>query len=145
MNLNQIKKYLKGWFGSSPFINTVVVSTKDDFTAINVINYPVVHLEYVNNQTSTYYNNYTFIITVADIQNDNHANKNIDDIQNDTQLVAQDFIDFHSENNDVFELDENINIQVFEESHIDRTAGVTFAVRLSVYRDKNICVIPTKN
>ncbi|WP_313235730.1 hypothetical protein [Sphingobacterium multivorum] len=144
MTLNQIKKYLRGWFESNPFINDVVVSTKDDFTVIDTLNYPVAHIEYVNNQTTTYYNNYTFIFTIADIQNSAFEFNNIDEIQNNCNLIAQDFIDFHSENIEVFEMDENISINPFEEANTDRTAGVTFAARLSVFREKNTCVIPQK-
>jgi len=143
MNLNQIKNYLKKWFKKSPFVNTVIVSAKDDFAGVRDVNYPVVHLEYVNSQTNSNYNVYVFSITVADIQNNRIVNRNIDDIQNDCQLIAQDFIDYHSENIDQFEFDENIQIIPFEETNPDRTAGVTFAVRLSVFREKNICIIPT--
>lgn len=145
MNLNQVKKYLKDWFTANPFINTVIVSTKDDFSEVNNVNYPVTHIEYLSNQTNTHYNNYSFIITIADIQNSKLKYNNIEEIQNNCNLIAQDFIDFHSENNEYFEFDENIMINIFEESHIDRTAGVTFAVRLSVFREKNTCVIPTKD
>ena len=143
-SLNNLKKYIKGWFNSNPFINTVVVSSKNDFNSINDINYPVVHVEYVNTSTNPTYNVYTFSFSIADIQNNKIEYKNVDDIHNDTQLVAQDFIDFHSIN-DVFEIDENIQIVPFVEENTDRTAGVTFAVRISIFRDKNTCIIPTIN
>lgn len=142
MNLNQIKNYLKKWFESNPFLNTVIVSTKDDYTAVRDVNYPVAHIEYVNNQTNSNYNNYVFSISIADIQNQKLEHYNTDEIQNNCQLIAQDFIDFHSENIDVFEMDENVSINIFEEENPDRTAGVTFAVRLAVHRDINVCTLP---
>lgn len=145
MNLNKIKKYLKGWFEESPFINTVEVSTKDDFAEINNINYPVVHIEYLNTSTSSAFSTYTFIITIADIQNSKIKHNNIDEIHNDCQLIAQDFIDFHSAEFTDFELDENIQITPFEEANTDRTAGVTFAVRLNVHREKDTCIQPNKH
>lgn len=142
MTLNNLKKYLKNWFTSSPFINTVVVSTKDDFNELNNIDYPVAHIEYLNSNTNVNYIYYTFVITIADIQNDKHNGKNVDEIHNDATLIAQDFIDFHSENNDLFELDENVQISPFEEERGDRTAGVTMAVRIPIFRDINTCNIP---
>lgn len=142
MNLNQIKKYLKGWFSNHPFLNTVIVSTKDDFVEIRNINYPVAHIEYINNNTSTTYNNYVFSISIADIQNNKLHHRNVDEIHNSTNLIAQDFIDFHSEVFEDFEIDENIQINPFEESNPDRTAGVTFAIRISSIREKNTCIIP---
>lgn len=142
MTLNNLKKYLSNWFKSSPFITTVVVSTKDDFNELNNIDYPVCHIEYLNSNTNVNYINYTFVITIADIQNDKHNLKNVDEIHNDCNLIAQDFIDFHSENNDLFELDENVQITPFREERGDRTAGITMAVRIPIFRDVNICNIP---
>lgn len=144
MTLNQIKKYLKGWFSNSPFINTIVVSSKNDFHAIRDVNYPVCHIEYISNSTNTNYNNYNFVVTIADIQNNKLEHRNTDEIHNDTNLVAQDFIDYHSENIDKFEMDENIQINPFVDDNGDRTSGVTFAIRLAVYREKNTCIIPSK-
>lgn len=142
MTLNQLKQYLKGWFDSSPFINSVIVSTKDDFNEIRNIDYPVCHIEYLNSNTNINYINYTFVITLADIQNDKHNHKNVDEIHNDATLIAQDFIDYHSENYELFELDENVQITPFEETTADRTAGITMAVRISIFRDVNTCIIP---
>ncbi|WP_185216296.1 hypothetical protein [Sphingobacterium mizutaii] len=142
MTLNQLKQYLKGWFESSPFINSVIVSTKDDFNEVRNIDYPVAHIEYLNSNTNINYINYTFVITLADIQNDKHNHKNVDEIHNDATLIAQDFIDYHSENYELFELDENVQITPFEETTADRTAGITMAVRISIFRDVNTCIIP---
>lgn len=142
MTLNQLKQYLKGWFDSSPFINSVIVTTKDDFNEIRNIDYPVCHIEYLNSNTNINYINYTFVITLADIQNDKHNHKNVDEIHNDATLIAQDFIDYHSENYELFELDENVQITPFEETTADRTAGITMAVRISIFRDVNTCIIP---
>lgn len=144
MTLNQIKKYLKDWFKRNPFISTVIVSSKDDFSAVRDVNYPVAHIEYKSNNTSPKYANYSFIITVADIQNNKIIHRNVDDIHNDTNLIAQDFIDFHSENIEDFEIDENIQINPFIEENGDRTAGVAFAIRMQIYRDKDVCIIPRK-
>ncbi|OYD44896.1 hypothetical protein CHU00_14880 [Sphingobacterium cellulitidis] len=144
MNLNQLKKYLKGWFNKSPFLNTVVVSSKNDFNNLRNVNYPVCHIEYVSSSTNPNFKNYVFNITIADIQNNKIKSKNVEDIHNNTSLIAQDFIDFHSENIELFELDENIQINPFEEENPDRTAGVTFAVRIPIFREKNICIIPRK-
>ena len=145
MTLNQLKQYLKGWFESSPFLNTVIVSTKDDFNEIRNIDYPVCHIEYLNSSTNVNYINYTFIITIADIQNDKHNYKNVDEIHNDCNLIAQDFIDYHSQDFDQFELDENVQITPFEESNPDRSAGITMAVRIPIFREVNTCLIPTQN
>ncbi|WP_099369864.1 hypothetical protein [Sphingobacterium sp. 1.A.5] len=142
MNLNQIKKYLKDWFSKSPFVNTVIVSNKDDFASIRDVNYPVCHIEYLNNSINSNYNNYNFIISIADIQNNKLDNRNVDDIHNDTMLIAQDFIDFHYDEIEKFEMDENIHINPFDDENPDRTAGITFAIRLSVFREKDKCILP---
>lgn len=144
MTLNQVKKYLKDWFSASPFINTVEVSSKQDYHDKRDVNYPFCHLEYVSNSTNSNYNVYNFVITVADIQNNQLSQRNVDEIQNDCNLLASDFIDYHSVENAPFDMDENIMINPFSEQNTDRTAGVTFAVRLSVFRAKNTCIIPKK-
>ncbi|WP_166334636.1 hypothetical protein [Sphingobacterium chungjuense] len=142
MTLNQVKLYLKQWFASSPFINTVEVSSKSDYNDKRDVNYPFAHVEYVNNSTSSVYNVYNFVITIADIQNNSLDHRNVDEIHNDCNLLAQDFIDFHSINNEFFEMDENVMINPFDDQNTDRTAGVTFAIRLSVFRTKNNCILP---
>ena len=144
MNLNQIKKYIKDWFENSPFVNTVEISSKDDFAELNNINYPVVHIEHQSASISNIYKYYTFVVTIADIQNDKIMHKNADWIHNDCMQVAQDFIDYHIMNADRFELDPNVQINTFIESHTDRTAGITFAVRIAVFNTANYCLIPYK-
>lgn len=142
MNLTKLKKYLRDWYSANPFVNTVIISNKDDYSANRDINYPVIHVEYVNSSVNSAYNTYIFSFTVGDIQENDIENRNIDDIHNDCQLLAQDFIDYHSEFNENFEIDENIQINPFYDKNGDRTAGVTFAVRFNVFREKNTCIIP---
>lgn len=144
MNLNNLKKYLKDWFKNSAFINTVVVSSKDDYSELNNIDYPVSHIEFVNSSVSNVYRYYTFVITISDIQNDKIMHKNVDNIHNDCMMVANDFIDYHLMNPDRFELDANIQINQFIEDHTDRNAGISFAIRIAVFNEANYCLIPYK-
>ncbi|VTP97704.1 Uncharacterised protein [Sphingobacterium daejeonense] len=144
MNLNNLKKYLKDWFKNSAFINTVVITSKDDYSELNNIDYPVAHCEFVNSSVSNVYRYYTFVITISDIQNDKIMHKNVDNIHNDCMMVAQDFIDYHIMNNDRFELDANIQINQFIEDHTDRNAGISFAIRIAVFNEANYCLIPYK-
>lgn len=142
LRLNDIKEKLIGFFEQHGQINTVRYEDDLDFAAESDITYPAAQIEYITSATQSKMITHSFTVTLADLSDDNI--KGIEDeIHSDMIDVADDFAAWLWEQPE-FVFDRTMNINKFTAQDGDMTAGITFAIRLSVVGRNNPCTQPTK-
>lgn len=142
LNLNDIKQQLIGYFSDHGQINDVKYEDDFDFAAEPELTYPVAHVQHVSSSSSGKMTTHNFQVTLADLTDQNIQGIE-DEIYSDLLEIADEFGAWLYQQND-WSYDRVMSIQKFVEGHKDRTAGITFVVRLSVVRRNNPCQTPAK-
>ena|ERR1700712_1094805 len=141
---NQLKDILTGFFESHSMVGSVYYTDDFDFAAYPDIQYRVVQMQPVGNLSIIGKEvTHRFKIMIADIQ-DTENYQLSDEIWNDCQLIADDFITYFGDD-DYFDfyLDYNaIDIQRFSEVGGDRQSGIVFVVSIRQTREMNPEAIP---
>lgn len=144
LTTNQIKVRLIDFFENHAQINTVVYADDFDFSAYPNLVYPVVHIQSVNSQITGKEVINSFKFMIADMEDPQNQDSE-DEIWNDTQLIADDFLTFFGDDDyPDFLMDTDTTFQRFSESGTDRTAGVVFTAKVRQTREINPCTIPTQ-
>jgi hypothetical protein len=144
LTTNQIKVRLIDFFENHAQINTVVYADDFDFSAIPNLVYPVVHIQSVNSQITGKEIISSFKFMIADMEDPQNQDSE-DEIWNDTQLIADDFLAFFGDDDyPDFLMDTDTTFQRFSELGTDRTAGVVFTAKVRQTREINPCTIPVQ-
>jgi|GEM_PF-5214602 len=143
---NQIKNSLINYFNSIEQVTQVLHDDEFEFNANRELNYGfVVNLEKSDPFEQTKFMYYPYVITIADLYNQNYPEMK-DDIQNDALLIAKDFVRWvkNVENGILGNLISNVTYNYFTDSNDDRIAGVVFNVSIPVALSGCIDSIPFK-
>lgn len=146
MTLNAITEQLKDYFNNHRLINTVNVTIgDDDLNAINNIIYPLVNIQYINSTIeNTKYISHNFKIIIGDRTSPNVELIDME-IFSDTLQIADDFTGWLDT---IYEFDwiNNVSVEPFSDSNVDRVSGVVFTITILSPRLVNSdCLTPYKN
>lgn len=141
MNMTQYRDLIKAFYESHIQINTVTSGNQFNFNADSDIIYPIAHIEFINQNTNGTNKAYNFLVTIADIY-DPKLDTSEEDIFSDSNLVADDTLDYFSNREDGYIINEQAVIQKFDNGHIDKLRGSVFTLTFNEWREANDCIIP---
>lgn len=141
--LIQYKKLFTGFFNKHLQINTVLFGNKFDLAGKEDIIYPVANINFLDSSTNGNLIIDRFQFTLADLQNPNNNESEIE-IINDLTLIAYDLLSFL--NSELYSFDVQVStvtsINPFTDDFGDITTGVNFVINLQQQRAINPCSIP---
>lgn len=143
LTLNQIKKRIMGFLQSHAQVNEVFWGDDFELSAERDLRYPVAAVEFVNAAMSGKKLLYSLKFFLGDISDPNVQDID-DEIASDMILVAEDLLSWLEEQQG-FEVQQNVNIQKTIDEFGDRVSGIVFVITLAVVRSKNDCAIPIKS
>lgn len=142
ITINQYIKLFTDFFEQHRQINTILTGDDFNFNADSEVVYPVSHIEYVTQSISDQFIQHQFEIIIGDLFDPNINNAEVE-IYNDCNLIAADFIDYFANQYDEdYEINEQVSLNKFTDSNVDRVAGVVFVVTFQQFREANDCIIP---
>jgi hypothetical protein len=144
ITINKYKQILTGFFKKHLQINTVLFGSKLDLAGNENIIYPVANIQFMDSSVSG--NNVIdrFQFTLADLQNPNNNESEIE-IINDLTLIAYDLINYlyGDDYEFLFEVSNVTSISPFTDDFGDLISGVTFIINIAQQRIINPCSTPT--
>jgi len=143
MNAKQYTRLIKSFFKSHALINTVKSGNQFNFNAKIDIIYPVANVEFLKSGVRDNNKTYQYLITVAD-KFDPNLEDSEEDIYSDCGEVCEDIITFFANQEGDFIIDENANIEKFNNGHTDKVCGRSFVLIFNEDNLSNACAIPTK-
>lgn len=142
------KDYVLGKFSSDPLVNTITTLTNDLVDTNKETIYPVVNVEYIDNDIQTDVILFSFHIKALD-QNDVYTRNtdsklqidtNKDDIFNETFNICQSFINSFRQYNALnIEMTTRSKVTKIERENLNGLSGHEFDITLSIPNEGSAC------